>query len=124
MEEKLSQKVETRLVLLDSSPDGFADHRRSSPFPKTIQLKHTIKMFVCGEQHVLLLTSLGNVLSMGNNLCGQLGIGGNLPQNNQSASLIELNLPFCVSQIACGLHHNAILSGNSCLRPLTSCFSS
>ena len=40
-----------------------------------------IAQFVCGSQHSLFLDSEGNVYSVGDNYCGQLGLGHNTNQN-------------------------------------------
>lgn len=62
---------------------------------KNFPLKNLIKKISLGDNHLLLLDSLGNLFSMGKGLHGELGLGeNNLIKNSPSRILFDENIKF------------------------------
>eukprot|EP01084_Bolivina_argentea_P066494 121210_1 len=73
-----------------------------------------ITKIATGMYHSLCLNSDGKVLSLGNNIWGQLGLGTDDYKKHIEAELIPLfiQLNICIIDIACGSDHSVVLSND------------
>ncbi|KAH9128380.1 hypothetical protein AeMF1_001448 [Aphanomyces euteiches] len=82
------------------------EHNVYLPRSLTSPLAVSIRQVACGEEHTLLLTTSGTILSFGNGRAGQLGLGTYC--NCSEPSLVPLD--HVVVQIACGMNHSGAVS--------------
>jgi len=70
--------------------------------------KHHFVKVVCGKNHTMALSSAGEIMSCGYNVCGQLGLG------NLKNSLVPNKVDFAekVIDIAAGYYHSLCLTDN------------
>ena len=74
----------------------------------TVPTNTSVKSLSCGKEHVLLLTSDGNVFSFGSGSRGQLGMG--YLEGKTSPTVIEALQPLCITMVAAGGWHSLALS--------------
>ena len=74
----------------------------------TIPNNTSVKSLSCGKEHVLILTSNGNVFSFGSGSRGQLGLGS--LEGKSSPAALEALQPLCITMVAAGGWHSLALS--------------
>ena len=77
--------------------------------PELIKGLCDIKMIDCGFEHILCLDFYGNVFSFGTNYHGQLGLGKDRGELEETNIPQRVNIPSC-KQIACGIYFSMCLT--------------
>lgn len=76
---------------------------------KKINLNERVEMIGYGANHKLILTTNGNVYSVGSNYQGQLGLGKKIKMTKHHTKII---FPQKISQVSCGRNHSVALASN------------
>eukprot|EP01022_Parablepharisma_sp_SALTPOND_P013866 TRINITY_DN1861_c0_g1_i1.p2 TRINITY_DN1861_c0_g1~~TRINITY_DN1861_c0_g1_i1.p2 ORF type:complete len:938 (+),score=121.27 TRINITY_DN1861_c0_g1_i1:12015-14828(+) len=77
--------------------------------PRTRTFDFSIKKIACGRSHTAILTTLGQIYTMGSNSSGQLGIDSYSTKSSPTPLLVESLSKFYCSDISCGYLHTACI---------------
>lgn len=84
-------------------------HSNSLYYDQVISNIPDIKMIVCGEAHLVILTNQGNLYTCGSNVYGQLGTGDNVYHTSPVQIVVENKI---ISRISCGNNHTALITSD------------
>ena len=104
------EKEETK----DDFAKGIAYFWRSTnlePRIRSVALREGISKVALGNHHTLLLTFNSQLLSVGDNSFGQLGLGDF--KQRREPTVVDYFLDKRVLVIACGGHHSGVICGNN-----------
>ena len=98
----------------DDFAKGIAYFWRSTnlePRIRSVALREGISKVALGNHHTLLLTFNSQLLSVGDNTFGQLGLGDLKPR--RETTVVDYFRDKRVLEIACGGHHSGVICGNN-----------
>ncbi len=78
--------------------------------PQLVPINEQVTQIAAEAYHTLVLTSTGKLYAWGSNQYGQLGLGNNNDQNQNTPQLVQLPINEQVTQIATGECHTLVLT--------------
>mmetsp|Transcript_18428 Transcript_18428/g.33190 ORF Transcript_18428/g.33190 Transcript_18428/m.33190 type:complete len:631 (-) Transcript_18428:2760-4652(-) len=89
---------------------GLPESGQAHPVPRMCDIKLPIRNVACGEDYSLLLTTQGQVFSLGSNTDGRLGLGDKAIRYKTTPTLVKALADLDIVQISCGWGHSAALT--------------